>query len=214
MYKQPVLYRNGLELLLRCGGVDMATSLEKLQWDLDILVTMAAEMEDYLKSDVLYWQMAHGDMPKLTLGGYLLRQYRLRLLVALLAEEQKIRLDTAVTQFKEALVEKVVRTEKRAHEELGVRCRQWGTYMNDVKRETALAAVNYETAVENRVAITALIDFLHNPPYQMGSVKTDSLKMMDSALRNHWAAGDFVWPDEWAAAYPQDKYWWLYGRPR
>ncbi|MCP4356871.1 MAG: hypothetical protein GY796_02500 [Chloroflexi bacterium] len=192
----------------------MVTSLEKLQWDLDILETMADEMEDFLKSDVLYWQMTHGNMPKLTLGGYLLRQYRLRHLADLLDAGQRDRLDTAVAQFQAALVEKVVVTEKRAHEELGVRCRQWGTYMNDVKRETALAAVNYETAVENRAAIAALIDFLHNPPYQMGNVKTDSLKMMDSALRIYWVAGSFVWPTEWAAAYPQDKYWWLYGRPK
>ena len=33
-------------------------------------------------------------------------------------------------------------------------------------------------------------------------------------LRGRWQPGEFVWPAEWAVAYPHAAYWWLYGSPR
>lgn len=186
---------------------------EKLQWDLTILAAMAAEMEDYLISDLLYWQMGYSDMPKLTLGGFLMRQYRLQQLRALLNAAEKDRLETAVAQFNQALQEKIVRTETRGNEELAVRVRQWGTYLNDVKRHRATRAVNYLTAVENRAIITALIDFLSQPPYQLETKPVDQLELLDRSLRAHWEGVDFIWPAAWEAAYPLPKYWWLHGHP-
>ncbi len=153
-------------------------------------------------------------MPKLTLGGYLLRQHRLNGLKEDLNDAERERLNTAVAQFQQALAEKVVRTEKRAHEELGVRARQWGTYLHDVQRETALAAVNYETAVENRAMAAMLVHFLQQPPYQLDAEAVHNLETLDIGLRKHWQPGDFVWAPVWAPVYPQAEFWWLYGRPR
>jgi hypothetical protein len=195
------------------GGIYMSTGWEKLRRDLDVLAAMASEVDDYLKSDVRYWPMAHGDMPKLSLGGFLVRCQRLTRLSHWLNEAEQARLETAVTQFNDAAADKIVRTEKHAHEELGVRARQWASYLNDVQRETHVAAVNYETAVENRLMITALIQFLQNPPYQLDAHVIRNLDTLDRGLRLHWQEGPFVWAEEWAAAYPKEAYWWLYGRP-
>lgn len=192
----------------------MSPTIDKIQEDLDVLVAMAAEMDDYLKSEVLYWPMVRGDMPKLTLGGYLMRQHRLQHLNDTFDAGQKEEWETAVQQFQDALAEKVVRTEQRAREELGVRARQWGAYLNDVQRERSVAAVNYETAVENRVIAAALVHFLQTPPYRMENGVAPNLDMLDAGLRPYWQAGAFVWPALWEKAYPQSDYWWLYGRPR
>lgn len=192
----------------------MSTGIEKLQRDLAILEEMAAEMDEYMKSETLYWPMSRGDMPKLTLGGYLLRQHRLLQLASSLDEADWGRLETAVARFNEALSDKIVRTERRAHEELGVRSRQWGTYLGDVQRQAAQAAVNYGTAVENRAMITALIRFLQTEPYRLEPGVLANVQALDQALRRHWQPGDFVWPQEWVTAYPPDTYWWLYGRPK
>ncbi len=192
----------------------MSTDLEKLHRDLDILLAMATEMTEYLNSAVLYWPMTRGDMPRLTLGGYLMRQHRLLALANLLTEAEWGLLETAVTRFNEALTDRVVRAEQRANEELGVRARQWGTYLNDVQREAALAAVNYETAVENRAMLAALIHFLQGEPYRLEAKATNHIYMLDQGLRNHWQVGEFIWPPAWQPAYPQADYWWLYGRPR
>ena len=58
-------------------GILLSTDNNKLTRDLSILVAMAAEMETYLNSDVLFWHMSTSHMPALTLGGYLMRQHRL-----------------------------------------------------------------------------------------------------------------------------------------
>lgn len=192
----------------------MSPAVDKVHEDLEVLAAMAAEMDEYLKSDVLYWPMVHGDMPKLTLGGYLIRQHRLQHLADTLSGAEREKWETAVHQFQEALAEKVVRTEQRAHEELGVRARQWGAYLNDVQHERAVAAVNYETAVENRAMAAALVHFLQTPPYQLDTGAIPNLGMLDAGLRPYWQAGDFIWPAVWEKAYPKDEYWWLYGRVR
>ncbi len=189
----------------------MDTETSTLSQDLDIVEAMAAEMADYLVSDVLYWNMVKGDMPKLTLGGYLLREHRLTQLTSLLNDEEQERLTAVLNTYQEAITEKIVRFETHAHEELGVRARQWGNYIDDLRRDGVRVAVNYANAVENRAMIEALIDRLETPPYQLNREAMGNLAMMDQGLKPHWHTGEFVWAAEWQPAYPKDKYWWLYG---
>ncbi len=191
----------------------MRSGVERLREDLDILEAMAADMDEYLRSDVLYWKMSEAQMPMLTLGGYLMREYRLLALRDLLDAAEQARLDTAVAQYNQALEGKVVRFEQRAQEELGVRARQWGRYLDDMRQEPKVAGINYETAVTNRAMITALLDRLQTPPYRLDGGLTETIEAFDKGLRTHWQKGEFVWPADWKPAYPQEKYWWLYGRP-
>ena len=192
----------------------MSDGIEKLREDLEILEEMAAEMDSYLKSDVLFWPMAKGNMPRLTLGGYLMRQHRLVELKELLSDDEKARLDAAVKQFNEALVEKIVRLEQRANQELEARLRQWGEYLNDLARESGSSTAYYATAVEPRVMIAALVNKLKLPPYRLESRIPEQIAMYDNNLRRRWQSGDFVWPEGWRAAYPEGSYWYLYGRPK
>ncbi len=191
----------------------MRSGVERLREDLDILEMMAADMDEYLRSDVLYWKMSDAQMPMLTLGGYLMREYRLLALRDLLDNAEQARLDTAVAQYNQAVEGKIVRFEQKAKKELGVRTRQWGRYLDDVRKEPELAGINYETAVTNRVMITAMLDRLAAPPYQLDGGLQEAVENLDKGLRPYWKSGEFVWPAEWKPAYPQEKYWWLYGRP-
>jgi hypothetical protein len=192
----------------------MSDGLQKLRQDLEILAAMAAEMDSYLKSEVLFWPMANSTMPRLTLGGYLMRQRRLMALEDLLTDEEKARLETAVRQFNEALVEKIVRLEQRAHEELEARLRQWGEYLKDLSRDSGSGGAYYGTAVEPRAMITALVNKLRLPPYKLEPRISQQLAMYDDNLRRRWDSGDFIWPEEWQPAYPKTTYWWLYGKPK
>jgi len=56
----------------------MKNSTKRLKKDLDILKAMVEELTNYLSSDVLYWPMFKASYPKMTLGGYLMRQRRLQ----------------------------------------------------------------------------------------------------------------------------------------
>lgn len=189
----------------------MAAENSKLSKDLHILEAMANEMDAYLKSETAVWPLG-GSLPKLTLGGYLLRQHRLLALADQLSPAQWQLLETAVAQFNAALADKVVRTETLAHDELERRLRQWSSYLSESRQSQR--AVNYETAVENRAIIQALIGFLQQAPYQLDQRITQQLKVWDNGLGQQWQKGPFVWEESWQAAYPAGEYWWLYGRGR
>ncbi|MCP5094707.1 MAG: hypothetical protein GY943_04055 [Chloroflexi bacterium] len=185
----------------------------KLQKDVAILAAMAAEIGSYLDSDVLFWLMSVSSMPKLTLGGYLMRQFRLLALADTLDGTEQQVLNTAVSQFNRALIERVVRFEKKAHQELEARIRQWGEYLRDVEREPQSKG-GYGTAVEARAMIAALTDKLQSQPYQLQARVRPRVNLLDRTLQNYWESGDFVWNDEWQSAYPQSDFWWLYGIPK
>lgn len=191
----------------------MSPGIEKLREDLEILEAMSAEMDSYLKSDVLFWPMEKGIMPRLTVGGYLMRQHRLLALEDLLDESEKRRLEAAVSRFNDALVEKIVRFEHHANEELEARLRQWGEYLNDLSRESSSTAY-YATAVEPRAMITAIVNKLKLPPYRLSDRVQQQVNMLDNNLRRRWHSGEFVWPESWQPAYPEAIYWYLYGAPQ
>ena len=184
----------------------MSEGKNKLRKDLKILEAMVAEMDDYLRNETMFWPLGDSSLPRLTLGGYLMRQHRLSLLIHLL--------DGAIATFNEALVEKVVRFEQHARDELQARLRQWSEYLRELNQESAAAGDYYASAVDTRAMIAALLDKLEMPPYQLDKRVIDELGVYDRALGNHWLANGFVWPAEWQPAYPLSAYWWLYGRPR
>jgi hypothetical protein len=190
----------------------MTQSQAKLEQDAQILTAMAAEMDAYLKSDILFWKMSVGGLPMLTLGGYLMRQYRLLNLFDLLAEVQRRELETAVIQFNAAMADKIVRFEAKAHTEIDARIRQFEAYLHDL-RTRQITGVNYGTAVEPRAMITALVNKLQMPPYQLNARVPGRVGTLDGNLRQRWISGPFIWPEPWQPAYPSDEFWWLYGHP-
>jgi len=187
---------------------------ERLAQDVAVLEAMAEQMAGYLDSDQLSWPAPHGGMPAMTLGGYLLREHRLTGLPHLLSNEQQARVSAAVAQFNQALRDRVVRSEQKAHGELEVRLRQWDAHIRDIDHDTFGRTSNYDTVVEVRAIIQALLDRLSMPPYHTEQRSLEQLALLDTRLRNRFRPGDFVWPADWASAYPPSTYWWLYGAPR
>ncbi|WP_420629867.1 hypothetical protein [Candidatus Leptofilum sp.] len=192
----------------------MTDSNEKLTHDLAVLQEMAAQMSDYLKSETLFWPMGHGGMPKLTLGGYWLRQHRLTALHHLLTGEQQAQLSAAIKTFETAVSPWVVRTEQRAHTELAARIRQWDEYLRDLREKRGENTGAYPAQVEVRAIIAALVAQLQQAPYQLDGKLLQSVLTQDKGLRARFASGNVVWPDEWQPAYPEPEFWWLYGRPK
>jgi hypothetical protein len=186
----------------------------KLHKDILILTAMAADMVQYLDNDVLFWSMSSGAMPKLTLGGYLMRQHRLLALADSLEVGELQMLNTAVFQFNQALIERIVRFEKKAHTEIEARIRQWGEYLRDLEREEFPSKSGYATAVEARAMLAALVNKLQNRPYQLQSRIRPRIDVLDKSLQRFWEPGQFIWEDAWQPAYPQTDYWWLYGVPK
>jgi hypothetical protein len=189
----------------------MNTAHEKLSRDLVVAQAMLLELEHYLGQNTLFWSMSGSGMPKLTLGGLLLRLWRLGHLSELLPPEEQLAAREAVNQFDQIIKQHVVRAEARAHEEIAARIRQWAAHLRDMRQDAAPSF--YGTAVEVRAMLAHLIAQLQAAPFNLESRWPDQLSLLDQQLAERWQTGDFVWPSEWAAAYPKADFWWLYGLP-
>ena len=187
---------------------------ERLAHDVAALSAMAGQMAEYLDSEILFWPLGRSSLPMLTLGGYLLREHRLLALPELLTDEQRTQVDAAVFQFNQVLADRVVRFEVKAHHELEARLRQWTESLKEIEHGTLQRSSNYDTLVETRAMIQALLDRLALPPYRAEARLEPQVALLDTRLHSRWTPGDFVWPTAWQPAYPRSEYWWLYGTPR
>lgn len=190
----------------------MSTAVEKLQADLKILEYMATNLESYLKGEVLFGA-SQGKLPKITLGGYLMRHYRLHALQSWLTPAEQTRFQQAAAPVTELLKNNIVRSEQRAHEEFSARLRQWEAYIRDLRRDLRAHGSYYHTAVEPRAMLQALQTLLTTYPYQIQPKLLERLELLDGGLKGVWEPGEFVWSAEWEAIYPAASFWWLYGRP-
>lgn len=175
--------------------------------DLLILEEMMAGLDAYMLSESTYW-VTSGDMPKLTIGGCLMRLRRLELLAALLPPAEHTRFELARQRFHAIIGEQVVRFEHRTHQELRARLQEW---MQDLKGYRLTDTAAYADKVDARVLLADTVVFLQQPPYRLDRRLIEELAQLDEHLRRRWQPGDFVWPAVLQPAYPAEMYWWLYG---
>ena len=196
------------------GVFAMKEGRQTAKRDLEILEVMVAEIDDYLMSEATHWTMEKGDMPKLTIGGCLMRCHRLPVVRDQLGEKTQQRLDKTVQTFAKALSENVVRFEHRIHEELHARLADWSGYLAHMASRMMADVDYYASVVDTRVVIQAMIDELQKPAYQFDRHILQEVTTLDNNLKGRWQIGEFVWPAVWQPAYPPEPYWWLYGRPK
>ncbi len=178
--------------------------------DLLVLEEMASGMSDYLDHDALDWTIPRVNMPKLTIGGYLMRQDRLTILRHLFGPIELERLDHAINTFNAALNERIVRFEVRAHQELHKRIREWMSHMRELSADT-FSQVNYFAGIaDTRVVISLLIEKLRNDPFKLEKGIVSQVAALDRNLQSRVEKHPFIWEAVWEPAYPAEKYWWLY----
>ncbi len=187
----------------------------KLQKDLDILEEMAEEMGSYLKTDSLFGPMGP-NRPKMTLGGYLMREHRLLALQSNLSQDEQNRLLKARQTFENTVMAWVVAAESKANLEIEARLRQWQEAIRDLRENAVKHWPFYKTAVEARVMLQVLITMLSNPPFKIDNELVGRVAALDQAFFVGWNsdASRFVWEEDWAIAYPAAEFEFLYGKPR
>ena len=192
----------------------MSETNKILARDLTILEAMVDDMPAYLASDATHWSMSGDNMPKLTIGGCLMRQERLQNLRTQLAFADQARLDKSIDQFNASLENQVVRFEKRGHDELHTRLREWTTYLRGAFSKKAKTKEYYANVVDTRIVITALMNKLSQPPYQLNTRLAEDVAQMDTRLKGQWQTDEFILDATWEKAYDPVEYWWLYGYPK
>lgn len=192
----------------------MSTQLPALSYDVDkdvrALSAMASNLTPYLYEDELYGHLS-GDLPRLTLGGLLLRLYRLRRVDGLLDPEQETQVQDAAINFDAARAEWSVHYKSKLAVELKSRLDALDRYLHDCGEQAQGCVAEYPVQAEKRTMIQHLYDELA----QESEVPDDleaRMKQVDNRLRRMLSGDDFVFDARLKSAYPPDQYWWLYGR--
>lgn len=163
-------------------------------------------LSDYLLSEELFWPLSGSvALPRLTLGGMLLAQRRLRGVATDPGEEIRFRrgedaLDAMRSKWRSAW-------ERKAAREVRARFDLWRNYLQDYRAAPAEYADAYPREVRWRAMLHLLLAELSETPPQ-----AQALAGLDRLLRGFFLPGAFVWETELAGAFPAGEYWYLYGR--
>ncbi|MEP6988621.1 MAG: hypothetical protein ABI970_23675, partial [Chloroflexota bacterium] len=149
------------------------------------------------------------DLPKLTIGGLLMRLHRLSLLGNLLSNEQQEQLDIAQKQVENVKREWLVAYTNKTTDELIIRINEWNQFLNECRQNQDECREMYPSMVEKRVMAQVLVNEARELNVLTPEIEK-RLNGIDSQLQGYFKAGSFVWDQRLQRAYPQDEYGFLY----
>ncbi|MCD4686177.1 MAG: hypothetical protein K8S97_09595 [Anaerolineae bacterium] len=190
----------------------MSTTPPKLAFDLNrdvqVVVAMASRLTPYLYENELYGYLAN-DMPRLTVGGLLLRLYRLTRLEAHLDANQQTRVNDARINFEAECAKWAVHYERKLQRELQARITALEYFLGECSDDRAICAAGYPTQAEKRTMIQHLQD--EAAEHNVLSPETQARVIhVDEHLRRVVRASDFITDDRLKDVYPAAQFWWLY----
>jgi hypothetical protein len=197
----------------------MTAQLEQLiARDTALSGAVADEMEDYLKSNVLYWEPNRrrpggAGLPKLTFGGLLLAIRRLETVREHLDPDQAGTLTRAQQELRSQKSRWLSRFQDKLARELRSRLDAWAWYLEDCRKQGESAIIHYPHQVETRAKIDLLLDEAAEVKLEVGKSRRRQVDL-DEHLRAFFTVGEFCWLGELAPGFPLDRFWFLYGFPR
>ena len=191
----------------------MSTKPPTLAFDLDrdlrALATMASNLTPYLYEDEMYGYLS-GDLPNLTLGGLLLRLYRLGHLENLLDADQQTMLQDSRINFEAECAKWAVHYETKLQQELHARLDAFDQFLNECGDDLPSCAANYPVQAEKRTIIEHLNDELVELEARPEEIE-NRLRHIDQKLRRLLVESDFISDERLEAVYPKGRFWWMYG---
>jgi hypothetical protein len=180
-----------------------------LERDLRVLVAMASNLTPYLYESEMYGHLA-GDLPKLTLGGLLLRLYRLSRLDEILNADQQKMVQEAQTNFEAQTAQWAVHYENKLRHELRSRIDAFNHYLNECFEDSQGCTANYPSQAEKRTMIEHLKTEAENHDALTNELRA-RLGGVDQKLRHQLQESEFIFDERLKRVYPREHFWWLYG---
>ncbi len=182
-------------------------------FDLRALEAMASNLTPYLYEKDLYGVISN-DLPRLTVGGLLMRLHRLEGLQDKLSEEQRQRLHDARLNFEQLRSEWRSHYEDKIGQELHARLNNLSAFLEDYTDDQQRARSAYPAEATHRI----IIEQLRREAQELEIWEEefeDKLTRLDRRLRGILERNGktFVPPDGLQEVYPEEQYWWLYAYP-
>jgi len=178
-----------------------------IEKNLRILSAMVEGLNPYLYEDELFGHLGD-NMPKLTIGGLLLRLHQIEGLLPALSEKERSQVAAVREKFETMQYEWRTHYEKKIQQELKSRSETMLRYLQADANPTG----DWGNQIEKRTMIAHLIQEARNSNLLSNEV-THTVSEVDAKLRRHFKAGDFYWDEPLIGAYPKADFWWLYGGP-
>lgn len=181
--------------------------------DLHALEAMASHLTPYLYENELYGVISN-DLPRLTIGGLLMRLHRLEALQNRLSSDQQRRVAEARQSFEQKRSEWRSHYEDKLKQEIDARLNNLGAFLEDYRDDRQQARSAYPAEATHRIIIERLRDEaqslnLWDREYE------NKLHRLDGRLRGTLDTENktFVPPNGLEEVYPEQQYWWLYAYP-
>jgi len=159
------------------------------------------ELEEYLLASELFWPLSSGKgLPRLTIGGLLLSQIRLR--ARAIPEEGRGDLSRAEGDLKALRRRWPAAWERKATQEVDARLSRWQDFLMEDQQ-----AQDYPRRVQGRV----ILQILKNEVPDISSAWI-TLETLDQQIKQAWLPGLFIWEKELSSSFPANEFWFLYGK--
>lgn len=186
----------------------MATIVYDLDRDVRTVDAMASRLTPYVYEDELYGQMP-GNLPKLTVGGLLMRLHRLNAIRNSLSPDQQQMLTNAQNKLNDVRRDWRVAYEGKIKREFNARITSLNQFLNESIDNPKLFGENFAAEAEKRAIVQALMDEAASINFMVDEMR-GAVTTLDNKLHRYLEQGDFIWDGRLKSAYPQDKYWFLY----
>ncbi|GAB4574991.1 MAG: hypothetical protein Kow0077_24290 [Anaerolineae bacterium] len=187
--------------------------------DLYILQAMVEPFEAYLISNELFWPL-YGNlregMPRLTIGGYLLRRHRLTALRDLMDADQQSALDAALATLEGIKAEWTLHYFQKLEQDWHMRLHLLQEFLRDCQEiHRGDCFESWPPHAEHRTVAHHLLAEWQDHTSDLKTQKAE-LHRIDNGLRQHLLSGEtghFLWSAALQPAYPRETFWWLWVVP-
>ena len=182
------------------------------EYDLRYLKAGIEQLEPYLLSSDVYWSIGarapagETPYPQLTIGGLLLA--RLRAQSSIKTSSQQVELEERSGRLNDLRMRWRVAWEGKASKEFHARLNLWKNFLEEYRANPETQYDRYTYEVTRRVMLHLLGAETENIP----QAQRDLLASLDLLLHTIFISGDFIWDVTLTASFPQEQYWYLYGR--
>ena len=175
--------------------------------DLRSVTAMAAGLVPYVYENELYGALP-GSLPRLTVGGLLMRLSRLHALEMTLTDAQRGIIMVAQAQLDKTRTEWAVALEGKITRELIARLRALGQLVFDCA-DIRLCNESYPSEIEKRVIVASLQEEAVVHKVLTPEIETQ-IANIDSRLKQFTKPGNFLWDTRLQTVYPRATFWYLY----
>ncbi|MBN1147188.1 MAG: hypothetical protein JXA78_08030 [Anaerolineales bacterium] len=182
------------------------------EYDLWYLRDGIAQLESYLLSEEIYWPVGvaapanEPPYPQLTLGNLLLSHQRAQALAQ--APGQRAELGRLSSELQAMRSRWRSAWGRKAKAEFHARLNLWRDFLEEYRQSPQAQFDRYAYEIGRR----ATLHLLRPEADDLPTEEIEMLSALDAILRQRFVPGAFAWEPGLAPAFPQDEYWYLYGR--